>query len=111
MRAAATGATKADRSVRKVLAANVRRLREQQGWSLEVLARRLRMGVRTLTAIESGGVAGVRIGVVEAIARVFKVEVADVLIARRRTPLKRPLKKPARKSAATAGRATRRRAS
>src|SRR5579863_6304225 len=70
---------KSDRSLRRVLARNVRRLRELRGWPVEILARRLRLAVPRIAAIERGASSNVRIGVVEAIARVFDVEVAELL--------------------------------
>jgi transcriptional regulator with XRE-family HTH domain len=79
---------KSDRSIRMVLATNVRRLRELRNWSLPILARRLGVSVLRITAIEAGHIPGLRIAEVQAIARVLGVEVVDLLTlpARKRKP-------------------------
>jgi transcriptional regulator with XRE-family HTH domain len=64
---------KSDRSLRVVLAKNVRRLRELRGWTPNVLAKRLGIGVPRLAAIESASLPDVRIGLVEAMARELEV--------------------------------------
>jgi len=78
---------KSDRSLRRVLARNVQRLRATRGWPVDVLARRLRVDVPTIAALERGS-SDVRIGLVEAIARVFRVEVVELLTfpAQRKKP-------------------------
>ncbi len=75
---------KSNRSISKVLARNVTRLRELRGWTPTVLARRLGTSVAKIAAIESGSSNDVRIGVVEALARLFEVEEVELLTVRAR---------------------------
>jgi XRE family transcriptional regulator, fatty acid utilization regulator len=70
---------KFDRSIHAVLARNVRGLRERRGWTHNVLAERLGVGVPSIAAIESARLRNVRMGLVEAIARELGVEVVELL--------------------------------
>ncbi len=73
---------KPNRSISKVLARNVISLRELRGWTPTVLAERLGTSVAKIAAIENGSSDDVRIGVVEALARLFEVEEVELLTAR-----------------------------
>jgi transcriptional regulator with XRE-family HTH domain len=68
-----------DRSIRAILASNVRHWREQRGWAPADLARRVGISNQRIAAIENGSLSDVRIGLVEAIAQALEVEVAELL--------------------------------
>jgi transcriptional regulator with XRE-family HTH domain len=99
---------KPDRSIHAVLAKNVRRLRELRGWTHDLLAKRLGIGVPTVVAIERGRLPQVRIGIVEALARELEVDVVELLT--RKTPKRKAGgdHRPPKAKTRTADRASRR---
>ena len=68
-----------------IVAANVRRLRAESGWTTRAFAEHANLSLSTLYGIEHAQQKTVRLSTIEVIATAFGVQVADILGEERRT--------------------------
>ena len=70
-----------DDGIRRVLAANVRRHRLRRRWSVDTLSARSQLTPLFIRQIEQGSAEGVRLGILESLARAFQIDVTGLLIS------------------------------